>query len=199
METPSNQPLMAWAAEMPLLTGRFFLYDFAKLFVILAVAVSGLVLVISAASGSMDGFLPLLEMFGCVIAGIIYLFALVTWLIFRNRFPVGFRIDGNGVAWYSLSRTGKVGNRLAIVAGLMGGNLGAAGAGILAVTQESGRLEWSEIRRIKPHPEDCVISLMNSWRVVTRLYCTPENYQEALSLLDSQTRGAGAAAGQGGC
>jgi hypothetical protein len=195
---PNGQPVMTWAAEMPLLTGRFFLYDFLKLFVILAAVIAALVLLMAAFSGSMETFTPLLGMFGLIIAGFIYLFALISWVVFRNRYPVGFQIDAGGVAWVSLSRTARIANRLALVTGAVRGNLGAAGAGLLAMSAESGRIEWNELRRIKPHPEDCVISLMNSWRVVARLYCTPENYAQALALLESYRRMPAAAAGQAG-
>jgi len=189
---------MDWAVEMPLLTSRFFLYDFLKLFVILAIVVCILIPAGFALSGSAKSIVPLLEMFGWISLGIAYMFALIAWIIFRNRYQIGFRIDEGGIAWISLSRTARIANRLALVSGAVGGNLGSAGAGLLAMSAETGRIEWDKIRRVKYYPEEYVLSVMNSWRVVVRLFCTPENYSQVAQLVDSYVGGVAAASRQAG-
>jgi hypothetical protein len=44
-------------------------------------------------------------------------------------------------------------------------------------------VNWRDIRRVKEHPQQHVISVMNQWRVLVRLYCTPENYGEVIGRL----------------
>ena len=184
METCGDAPEFVWAAEMPLLTNRFFLYDGLKLFVWLTVILSALVGAMFGISGSLSKAMPILEMFGWIVAGILYLFVLIAWIVLGNRYPMAFRIAPESIGWVSLSRRARIANRMAVVAGAATGSLTGAGAGLLAMSQESGRLPWSKLRKVKKYPEERVITLMKSWRVAARLYCTPENYAQVAQLVD---------------
>lgn len=53
MTTPQETPEFVWAAEMPLLTNRFFLYDAVKLLFWVAVVFSAILLVCAAFAGSL--------------------------------------------------------------------------------------------------------------------------------------------------
>jgi hypothetical protein len=199
MTPAQNPPEFAWAAEMPLLTNRFYLYDGLKLFFWVGLATSVILGAIAAASGSMRGMLSIFEMFGLILGGFLLLFVLISWIFFGNRFPTGFGIGPQGIWWISRSRRARIANRLAVVAGAAGRSPATAGAGLLAVSGESGMAGWADIRRIKKYPDERVISIMNNWRVVIRLYCTPENYAYVAQLVDwyfSVTR-PGAAVQQG--
>lgn len=55
---------------------------------------------------------------------------------------------------------------------------------------ESGKMAWSEVRRCKEYPSLRVIALKNSWRVVTRLYCTPDNYSAVAEIVRSHAAAA---------
>jgi hypothetical protein len=76
----------------------------------------------------------------------------------------------------SLSRRGRWGNRLAVILGALAGKPGVAGAGLLGMAQETVGVNWDDVRRVNIHAPARVISLMDSWHVVFRLYCTPQNY-----------------------
>ncbi|MCX6620946.1 MAG: hypothetical protein NTY38_07665 [Acidobacteria bacterium] len=169
---------------MPLLTNRFFLYDAVKLMLWTGVLVCTLFAVIAALAGTLNHMGMAFVMLGLVLAGFLLLFLAIAAVLFGNRFPVEFRVGPEGIEWKSLSRRGRFSNRAAIVAGVLAGSAGTAGAGLLAAAQEFGGLEWSEIRKLKPYPEERVITVMNSWRVVTRLYCTPENYAYTAQLVE---------------
>ena len=184
MSSGQQAPEAVWAAEMSLLTNRFFLYDGLKLFLWLAIILTVLVAFIAAGSGSFRNFPVLLALFGWIIAGFLYLFVLICWIFFGNRFPMSFRVGPRDIGWLTLSRRGKTANRLALVAGAATGSLSGMGAGMLAMSEESGSIEWRKVGQVKKYPEDRVITVMNSWRVVARLYCTPENYSEVAALLD---------------
>lgn len=174
---------LTWDAEMPLLNNRFFLYDMAKLLfwtgLICGIIFGGIAL----GTGGVEGLTPMLAILGLILFGMLFLFVMITLLFFGNVFRVRYLIAAPGIGWESLGRRGKVANRLAIVAGVLAGNASVAGAGLLAATSESGLLPWRDVRTVKAYPAIGVISIMNSWRVVTRLYCTPEYYAYAIQWL----------------
>jgi len=191
-----DAPELSWAVEMPLLTNRFFLYDMLKLFFWVAVLLGVLLTVTFAFGGSLKNLPPILKMFALILGGIFFLFVLISWIFFGNRFPMRFRINSWGVGWSSLSRRSRLANRAAVIAGVASGSLAGTGAGLLAISQESGQLAWEKVQTVKKYPAECVITLMNSWRVVIRLFCTPENYADVARLVDacSARNRAGAAA-----
>jgi len=155
------------------------LYDLVKVVVISCLIMWVIVAVAATVAGrKVDWFI--ISQFG-MLAGIAALvmfglFAAVMGLFFLNYFPMEFHLTPKRAMVKSLSRRGKVANRLAIILGVLAGRPGVAGAGFLGLAQELVGIEWREVHRVKVHSGSRVISLMNSWRVVVRLYCTPENF-----------------------
>lgn len=181
--TQERTSFLSWHVQMPLLTNRFFLYDMVKLFFWTGLILFAILSCISIASGH-PGQIPGIAAVGCIIlGGIAFLFVLISLVFFGNRWPMAFLVAPAGISYESQSRRGKIANRVAIVAGALTGNPGAVGAGLLAASREEGMLLWREIRRIKANPDLRSISVMNSWRVVVRLYCTPENFTEVVNLV----------------
>ena len=193
MAPEQNVPELTWAAEMPLLTNRFFLYDGLKVFLWMVAILAVLMTVFFGLSGSLKQVVPILETFAWVLAGLLYLFVVIAWVALGNRYAVAFRIGPEGVAWRTLSRRALAANRLALLAGAATGSLTGIGAGALAIQRESGSLAWNKLRRTKEYPAERVITLMNNWRVVARLYCTPENYAQVLQSLRFYSASAGPA------
>jgi hypothetical protein len=122
---------------------------------------------------------------GAVSAGLLMLLILVMLGFFGNRFPMGFALGPHGAMVVSLSRRGRWGNRLAVVLGALAGKPGVAGAGLLGMAQETTGVPWDEVRRLKIHAPIRVISLMDGWHVVMRLYCTPQNYEAVLRAVQT--------------
>jgi len=177
---PDPAPEHQWMISVPMLNNRFMLYDLAKLLFWTGIIIAVLMFVMLAAFGDrhdfLETYLRIMQMFGYVLAGFAVLFLAIMLLFFGNRYRTGFTIDRNGVGWSSLMSRTKWANRAAVVAGALAAKPGVAGAGLLAESQEQGIIEWDEIRKLKFYPALCTISVMNSWRVVIRLNCTPENY-----------------------
>ena len=173
----------SWDTEFSLLTDRFVLWDFGKLLAwtygIIVVMFSVILLV----TGEPEDIPSILRIFAIVLGGFAILFVLIMLVVFRNRFQARATISDDGVMVASTSRIGKFFNRFAVVAGALGRSPGTAGAGLLATSGETVAIEWAELHRIKEHRDQTVLSLMNSWRVVVRLYCTPENYGTVLTLV----------------
>ena len=130
-------------------------------------------------------FTVMLPLVGLVSAGLLVLLILVMLGFFWNRFPMGFSLSPQGAIVVSLSRCGRWGNRLAVILGALAGKPGVAGAGLLGMAQETTTIAWDDVRRVNIHAPARVISLMDSWHVVLRLYCTPQNYDMVLKAVQS--------------
>jgi hypothetical protein len=189
-QDPANA--IVWNIAYPLLTNRFFLYDMIKMLLWTFLIFNGLILSIFLFQKHFDSVVPFLGLSGLILFGFICVITGITALIFGNRFPTRFGINSNGVFYQSLSRRASTMNSAAIVIGLLARKPGAAGAGLLAASQESGGIPWKYVRRVREYPAQRVISIMNSWRVVVRLYCNPENYTRVLELVHTHAAGAAA-------
>ena len=183
-----------WQIDVPLLTNRFIVYDLFKV-----VGITGVIffVLLTGISIAVDGKVALknisilAQLGGLAMLGLLVLLVLVMLLFFFNYFPMQFHLSPQGTRVESLSQRGKWGNRVAVVLGVLSGKPGLAGAGLLGMAQEMVSVEWREVYRINVYPQTRVISLMNSWRVVVRLYCTPDNFSQVVEAVRE-----GAAAGQ---
>ena len=183
---PADQQVV-WTASVPLLTNRFILYDLAKVLGLTMGIVSLLMLVILAFSGSGRTFWAdywsFLRVFAVVVAGLAVMFLAVMLVFFGNRFVMRFRVSSDGIGWETRMRRARWSSRAAVVAGILAGKPGTAGAGLIAASQEAGNIRWGDVRRVRLHPDLCTVSVMNGWRVVIRLFCTPENYKAVVEAM----------------
>lgn len=94
-----------------------------------------------------------------------------------------FFLTTNGVRF--VSGTGaKAASRVALLAGLLSGRPGLAGAGLLAESEQGAFMPWSEIATIRVKASRHYVLLRGSWGdKPVGLYCTPENFREVLDLL----------------
>lgn len=173
-----GSPAYAWQASFPLLTNRFFLWDMGKLFFFTGLIIALLLTLMLLAVGNPSAIPPLMLLMALLMAGFILLTLLVCVLWFGNRFHALFAVNSEGAMVEVARDRDKAANRLAVVLGILRGNMAATGAGLLAVSEEAKRIEWSEVRHVLYYPDARVISIKNSWRVVVRLYCTSENYEQ---------------------
>lgn len=180
---------LKWHLDVPLLTNRFIVYDPFK-----AVGITGVFLLLLLIGISLvpprtfdlKTVFTLAQLSGLVTLGLLVLMVLVMLLFFFNYFPMQFSLTDRGAMVESQSRRGKWGNRVALVLGILCGRPGLAATGLLGMAGETVSLEWREVYRINVYPQIRVISLMNSWRVVFRLYCTPDNFAEVLDLVQKK-------------
>jgi hypothetical protein len=174
---------ISWEISVPLLTNRFILYDLLKVWGITSLILFLILTGIAVYDWKWRSFTGMLPVVGLVSAGLLGLLILVMLVFFWNRFPMGFSLGPQGARVVSLSRRGRWGNRLAVILGALAGKPGVAGAGLLGLAQETVTVVWDEVRRVKVHAPDRVISLMDSWHVAMRLYCTPQNYDMVLTAV----------------
>lgn len=176
-----------WVAEMPLATDRFLLYDLAKVILWTGALIAGggtvVALAMGGASEPLEDWLAMLEILAWILAGFGLLFLLITVVFFGNRYRARMTVEAAGLSWESLSRRAGWSGKAAVLAGALAGNPTVAGAGLLAVSRQSVSIVWDDVKRVRCHPRLSVISIMNGWRVVLRLYCHPLRYEEIRSLI----------------
>jgi hypothetical protein len=171
-------PAYAWNTSFPLLTNLFFLWDMGKLFFFTGLIVSLLLSIMLLATGNPSAIPPLMLLMAMLMGGFMVLTLLVCVIWFGNRFYALFAVNREGAMVEVARDRDKVANRLTVVLGILRGNMAAAGAGLLAVSEEAKRIAWADAKNVLYYPDARVISIKNSWRVVVRLYCTPENYDQ---------------------
>jgi len=178
MRQDKDTVVASWEIAFPLVTNRFFLYDMIKAFAWTAVIMLILLAIAFTLAGNLSSLGGIFPVMGWVLAGLFGLMILISLIFFGNRYPTRFTLTEKGVSWAGLSRAGRRASRLAVLLGALGGKPGVAGAGLLAASSNEGSLPWKSVRRVKIYPSPRVITIMNSWRVVIRLYGTPENFEE---------------------
>ena len=174
---------LSWQVNVPLLTDQFIMYDLLKVWGVSTLILFLIMVAIFTFERNWRSLISMLPLVGLTSLGLLVLFVLVMLVFFGNRFPMGFILSPQGAMVASLSQRGRWGNRLAVILGALAGKPGVAGAGLLVMSRESVGISWDEVRRLNIHPETRVISLMDSWHVVLRLYCTPQNYDQVLLAL----------------
>jgi hypothetical protein len=180
--------MLRWDVAFTLATNRFVLYDMTK---VIGFTYGVMLLLVGSIVGFADG-LGAVVAFARILTAIMAVFALlfvaVMVVFFGNRYPARYTLTAKGALMESLSRRARGTNVAAIVLGVLARRPGLAGAGMLAASEEAVSIAWRDVRRIREHPDHCVMSLMNGWRVVIRLYCTPENYEAALAFARAHAR-----------
>jgi hypothetical protein len=172
----TKTPTLSWETDVRLVTHPLMLANFAKLFAITAFIMGALLSFMLLVTDDARAIVPMLEMIGIIIAGLAVLSFLICLVVFRNRMRMRFRLDAKSAEVEMTDTRAKTANKIAVVAGILSGKPGLAGAGLLAQANTQQKAVWSAIARAHYHPAWRAITLSNGWRTVVTLYCTPENY-----------------------
>ena len=174
---PSFTGALTWEYSMPLLTNRFFLWDWLRwagssIFLVYAlVAVAGLVF---------EQELVLLPwQFPALALGLVLLGTFIFLLIFGNRYDTTFTLDDQGAYLRSGSRGRKV-NRILLFLALLSGRPGTIGSAMLAEAGQDVSIEWKDVRKVDVPPRQRVVSLADSWHTAARLYCPPDLFDQVV-------------------
>jgi predicted anti-sigma-YlaC factor YlaD len=176
--------LLTWQIDIPLINNRFMLWDSAKVITIAGAVMWAVVALMSLIVSGEPLFLPLT--FVALIMAIVCALFFVACLILLNRWGFTNTLTEEGVGYTSGGREKGVNRALAVFGflALLSGKPGPLGGALIAGSQEDGFYPWSDLYRVDVHPGPRVISLRNSWRVVHRLYCTPETYAQAVAICE---------------
>jgi hypothetical protein len=178
-----------WEITVPLLNNRAMVGGVFKAFGIAALMICILMAVIFGSQGDWDTLPPLLLMFAAVFGGFTVLSLLVMAVVFRNRMRFRFTVSDTGILFETIDKTAKAVNRLATVAGVLGGSAQTAGTGLIAQSQETQEVHWEGAFRAEYRSRSRTIVLRNAWRQLMIVYCTPDNYAEvAVQIRDAMQR-----------
>jgi hypothetical protein len=174
---------LTWEYGLPVLTNVFLWYDLAKVFLITYLVIVALMAMIFLAAGDPGSVVTLAKIFALVCAGLLVASMPIAVLWYANRVHVRYELSPKGVQYRTLERKDRVANRALFVLGLLSGKPGTAGAGLLAASRETEFTRWRDVTRVREHRSLGVVTLMNGWRVVQRLYCRREDYQQVVSYV----------------
>jgi hypothetical protein len=109
--------------------------------------------------------LTVLAICGAILGVLLVVAYLVIGIIYGGKYQVLFKMDDKGVHHIQLKKQydrAKAMGLLTALAGLAGGNLTAAGAGLLAASRQSMYTRFSEVRSIRFSPKRDTIYLNGS-------------------------------------
>ncbi len=174
---------VSWEADVPLVTNPLVLKQLALVATASGLFMGLLLTFISVTTGDFEAVPMMLLISLLAAAGLGVGFFLIALVFFGNLIHVRFTVDEEGVSWQAADRRARVMNRLAMVAGVLGGSPQAAGAGALAGSRENGLVRWSELSRVSCDPGHFMITLHSSWRPVGMLICPPEAWDQVLDYV----------------
>ena len=182
----ATSPALRWDIDIPLLTNVHMLRAMAGVTLGSAALVAALVSLMLAVQGDWSLIPSIAGLFVAAGLGFLLLALLVMGLVFGNRLRARFSVDDHGVGFQTRDRVARAGNRAALVMGLLLGRPGAAGSGLLAMSQEQQALGWAGSFRAEFDAAHHSIALCNRWRTLLRVYCTPDNYAAVCARIREQ-------------
>jgi len=173
-----------WETDIRLMTHPLMLANFAKLIVITGAIMAALMSFMALVTDDAKAIPQMLLLTGICLGIIAVLFALVSLVFFRNRMHMRFKVDGKGAEVEMIDKRALAANKVAVVAGVLAGKPGVAGAGLIAASNTRQQTVWNAVAKVHFHKAWRVISLSNGWRTIVTLYCTEANYDAVASLVE---------------
>lgn len=176
-----QQVLLEWPARVPVLRNRNLWFNVCIGFGIPSIVIGsffgwGDSLVTGLKFSA--GFLVFFLMLFVVIGGVIDLL---------GGFRVLFRLTDAGVESLAGKASSRAG-RIASVGGFLAGSMGAVGAGLAAREEAHVFISWDEVQSTKVNERTgYVLVKAGFFSKPIGLYCTPENFQQVLKIVQERT------------
>jgi hypothetical protein len=177
---------ITWETDLPLLSGRIL----RQWTLVMLTAGGGMVVLLStifAVQREWDALLPLLTMTGAATGGFWMLGLLAMVVVFRGKYRVRYTVSDQGVRCETIDRTARAANRLAVVAGAVGGRPQVAGAGLAGLSRETEEAVWSGAFRADADKRRHGIALEGAWRTLLWVQCTPDNFAAVSDAIAAHT------------
>jgi hypothetical protein len=184
-KTKSPDAELRWEIGIPLLTNPRMLKTFALVTALAMGLVVLLLGVVLGSQGDWESVATMAKIFALVGIGLYVLFLLVMGLVFGNRLRTRYTVSERGIVQETVDKVGRAGSRLALIAGVLGRSPGTAGAGLIAMSNETVALSWGGAFAVEAVPRRHLLVFRNAWRPILELYCTPENYAQVEALVRS--------------
>ena len=159
---------LTWVYELSFWRNPVILITVAKVLVLSLAVPVVLAFVLGLENGIAEAetlALTALAICGVILGVLLVVAYLVLGIIYGGKYQVLFKMDDKGVYHIQLKKQydrAKAMGLLTALAGLAGGNLTAAGAGLLAASRQSMYTRFSEVRSIKFSPKRETIYLNGS-------------------------------------
>lgn len=183
MAEDGRESQLRWEIGIPLITNPRMLRTFALVTALSIVLVVLLLGVVFGSQGDWEAVLTIAQIFALVGIGLYLLSLLVMGLVFGNQLRTRYTVDDQGIVQETVDKVGKVGSRLAVIAGILGRSPGTTGAGLIAMGNEVAALSWDGAFRVDAVPRRHLLVFRNAWRPLMEVYCTPENYAAVEALV----------------
>ena len=188
------QAPIEWEIAVPLLGNRAVMGDWVKLCVATGIVTGGLIGLLLAVQGEWGAVLSVLIAIGALSLGLFVFGIVIMAVFFGGHMHFKFTLDADGIRCDMVDRRARTANRLALVAGVLAGRPGTAGAGALAMSRESESVAFAGGFRATFNQDSRQIDLRNGWRRLMVVYATPENYAVVAARIDASMGTAGTAA-----
>lgn len=126
---------------------------------------------------------------------LIFLLLIITYIIimiiYGGKYAPGFIIDDKGITNYTQDNQGKknsIINTILVISGLYGGNLSAAGSGMIAQSRQEVKITWKEIRKVKYYPRQNTIIVRGGLNNKLAIFCTKENYEKVETVINKKIK-----------
>ncbi len=116
-----------------------------------------------------------------LVAALLILTGLFIMAVYRGKYEAEFVLDGKGILCRTQAKQAKknrIVNTLTVMLGLLSGKPAAAGAGMLAQSQQEVFLRWNRTTKVKYKAKRLTILLRGGWTENIALFCTDENYEQ---------------------
>ena len=140
-----------------------------------------------ATSGEVEQ-IPMVIAGSVVLAGVLLL---ASGLLFGGHMRFRYWVDGRGVRVTLVDRRARAVNRITAVAGLLAGKPGAAGTGLIAMSQEETALGWDRAFRAVVDERRRTITFRNAWRRLVVVHVTPDLWPAVVERVRAQMAAAG--------
>jgi hypothetical protein len=165
-----------WTKDVPIVTHPVVMRQLAMVFAISYFIICVLLGIAFWGTDSLEDLWPVAGMMLAICVGLFVVGVLGSLLIYGNRMTTRFRVDAKGVETEVIDARPRRVAKLTFWLGLLAGKPGAAGTGLLALSNMQRATRWQAIRRAKFHDGSRSIELKNAWRTILMLSCTAENY-----------------------
>lgn len=174
---------LTWDIGIPLITNPRMIFAMAKVAAFSTLSIVLLMCVFVVSQGEWDMILPLVGLFVVLGACMFGLLLFVMLVVFGNRLRTRYRLDALGLHQDTIDQVSRIGNRLAVIAGLLGRSPGTTGAGLIGMSQEHVSIAWRGRFTLEARPQHLLLIFGNSWRSLMDVYCTAENFDQVHALV----------------
>jgi hypothetical protein len=181
----SSEKNIEWDIDVSILTNKFILNELLKVLgiaTLITATIVALIMLPSFLSGSMHSTSSNARdtKYALMLIGILFLFtALFIIAYYGNKYMLTYNLDSKGISTITRenqkAKNSKI-NFLLIFAGLLTGNPGAAGTGLLAASHQNQDIKWKKVKKATIYPKSKTIALKAGFAEKSIVFCTPQNY-----------------------